>query len=227
MPAPALPNAEDDAARSSRGRATAIIAAGVAAYVVALVATLPARIVAPHGSDATGTVWHGVMTRADGATVTWDWSPARSLESGSVAVAWILDATDTHLTGVARLRPFTAPELSRVEGRAAWALLAAAVPGLPQCTIPMIVALETVAVRGATGAVRSLPGTCPGAVPGTTRAVARMIATFNGAQGRVAPWTEPATSLAIVDMAGGTIRLHVTAAGAAVFGRAGDIEFAP
>ena len=227
-PTPDRPNAVDPAAQSLKiPRVTAaVLGAGIVAYITALVATLPAGVVAPRGSDATGTVWQGTVALANGATVTWAWSPSQSLETGSFAVDGTVDALDTHLTAVARLRPFGASEVARVDGRAAWSLLATAVPGLPACTIPLTVAFDSVAAHAVSGTIRSLPGTCPGAVAGTTRAVPRMLATFAGAHGRAAPWTDPATALATVDLTGGTVYLHVTAAGAAVFGRATEIEFA-
>lgn len=197
----------------------------MAAYAAALVATLPARVVAPRGSDASGTVWHGALGLADGATAHWDWSAAQSLGSGAFAADWTLDGPGTMLTGVARLRPFGGAALTAVGGRAAWSLLAAYVPSLPPgCTIPLIVALDHVASSGTSGTVDSLPGSCPaaGALP---RPVPRMIATFAGTSGIVTPWTDRATPYATVAVVGSTVHLHVTAAGAAVFGRAGDIEF--
>lgn len=186
-----------------------------------MIATLPARVVAPRGSDAVGTVWHGSAVLPDGATAQWDWSPAQSLATGAFAAGWTIDGPGTLLNGVALLRPLGGTELADVSGRAAWSLLAAAVPGLPYgCTIPLTVTIDRLAAAGSRGTVRSLAGTCEG------RAVARMVATFSGTSGRATPWSDSATTLATIDATGGRVRLHVTAAGATVFGHAGDIEFA-
>ncbi len=230
MPAPPLPTSAPAglpvAARSWRASPAALVAAGVIAYALALVATLPARVVAPRGADVAGTVWHGALALADGSVARWDWSPVQSVGSGSFAADWTIDGPGTLLTGVARLRPFGATEFAGVSGRAAWSLLAANAPGLPPgCTIPLIVALDRVSASGSRGTIRSLPGSCP-APDGPPRAVPRLVAAFDGAAGTVTPWTDRATPYATVAVAGGTVHLHVTAAGAVVFGHAGDVEFA-
>lgn len=229
MPAPLRPSEAVPAASSwprphlSRGR---LIAAGLIAYALALIATLPARVVAPRGSDAAGTIWHGAANFG-GATARWDTSLAESLGSGAVAARWTLDGPATLLTGVARWRPFAGTELATVSGRTSWAQLAAAVPGLPAgCTVPIDVALDRVAAGDTHGTVRTLAGTC-GTAP--VRAIPRLIATFAGSGGRVTSWTDRATTLATVAVAGGVVRLHLTPAGAAVLpgpGRPGDLEFA-
>lgn len=229
MPA-AMPQPGNAAARSSRLppiTTAALAAAGLLTYAAALVATLPAQVVA-RGSDAAGTAWHGAATLPGGATVRWDWSLGRSLAAGALAFAWTVDGPDTLLTGVAR-RGFGGTSMAHVAGRAGWPLLAAAVPGLPPgCTIPLDVALDDASAAAVDGTIRSRAGTCSGAGRGV-RAVPRMIATFAGAGGRITPWSDRATTYATVTLGGDAVHLHVTPAGAAVLpgpGGASDIEFA-
>ena len=232
MPTSAPATEAASAGRSWRSTQAALIAvgAGVAAYAVALLATLPARVVAPRGSDVAGTVWHGSAvlgtgSASGGATARWDASLADSLASGSIAARWTLDGPATALSGIARWRPFGGTDLAAVRGRAAWPLVAAALPGLPtDCTLPLDLALDRVAAHDTSGTVTTLPGTC-GTAP--VRAVPRLIATFAHGDGRVTTWTDRATTLATITRAGDTLRLHLTPAGAMVLpgpGHAGDIE---
>lgn len=229
MPA-ARPIAAGRVGWSSRRTGIAVaVAAG--AYGTALVATLPASLVAPRGSDAAGTVWHGsanVGVGAGGAVARWDVSLAASLASASLAAQTTVEGPASVVTGMARWRPFAPPAFTDIRGRAGWAQLAAAVPALAaECTIVLALDLARVTADNVSGSVTTLPGTCliPGRGP---QAVPRLVATFGGTTGVVTSWTDRATPLATATFAGSRIRLHVTPAGAAVLpgpGRAGDVEF--
>ena len=181
----------------------------------------------PRGTDAAGTVWHG-SANVGGAVARWDVSLADSLASASLAARGTLDGAATIMTGTAHWRPFTATTLTAVRGRVGWAQLAAAVPALAaDCAVTLDVDLARVTASGLTGTVTTLPGTCTPA-GGAPRTVPRLLATFAGDHGRVTTWTDRATPLATVALIGGTVHLHLTAAGATVLpgpGRAGDIEF--
>lgn len=204
------------------------MAAGVAAYALALAATVPARVIAPDGSDAAGTVWHGSATLG-GAVARWDASLPESVASASLGARVTLDGPATVMTGTAHWRPFGGTTLTAVRGRASWAQLAAAVPALAaDCAVMLDVDLARVAASGLTGTVTTLPGSCT-RIGASARSVPRLIATFTGASGRVTTWTDRTTPLATVALGGGSMHLHLTPSGAAVLpgpGRAGDVEFA-
>lgn len=210
-------------AGSPRRRPALLAAAGVAAFAVSLVACLPAHVVAP---DATvvGTVWHGAAALPNGAQARWDWSPGASLAHAALAAATTIDGPDTVVEATTLWRPGGVGFIA-VRGRAGWSLLAAAIPGLPRCTLPLELDLARVAASGIDGTIRSRAGVCD--EPGGARAVPRLVATFAGQAGRVTTWTDRATTLAAVGLANGVVRLHVTPAGAAVLpiGR-GDLEVA-
>lgn len=208
--------------RSPRISTPALIAAGFAAYAVALVATLPARLAGLPG-DAAGTVWHGAAALPGGVSAEWNWSLTRSLAVAGPGFDWTLDGADTALRGVARLGP-GGPAIVDAHGRVAWPVVAAAVPALPAgCAIALDVALDR-AGGGVTGTVNSAAGTCPGP-GGAVRAIPRMIASFAGGIGRVAPWSDRATTLATIDLSGTVTRLHLTpAGGATLLGRSGEVD---
>jgi hypothetical protein len=204
------------------------VGTGLAAFALMLFATLPAGIVAPVGSEAVGTVWHGSATFG-GAVARWDASLAESIASASLAAHVTLDGPATALTGVAHWRPVGGTTLTAVRGRASWAHLAAVVPALAaDCAVTLNVDLARIAANDLTGTVTTLPGSCT-PVGAPVRSVPRLIATFGGASGRVTTWTDRTSPLATVALGGGIVRLHLTPVGAAVLpgpGRAGDIEFA-
>ncbi len=215
---------------SSRHRRATVIAVGtgLAAYALALVATLPARVIAPVGSDAAGTVWHGSATLG-GAVARWDASLPESFASASLGARITLDGPATALTGIAHWRPFSGTTLTSVRGRTSWAQFAAVVPVLAaDCAVALEVDLARIAATELTGTVTTLPGSCT-PVGASARPVPRLIAVFTGAAGRVTTWTDRTTPLAMIALGGGTVRLHLTTTGAAVLpgpGRVGDIEFA-
>lgn len=230
MPAPSTPTEVSfDGGSSRRPRTTAIaVGAGLMAYALALVATLPARVIAPDGSDAAGTVWHGSATFG-GAVARWDASLPESVASASLGARVSLDGPATVLTGTAHWRPFGGTTLTAVRGRASWAQLAAAVPALAaDCAVMLDVDLARVAANDLTGTVTTLPGSCA-RIGASARSVPRLIATFSGATGRVTTWTDRTTPLATVALGGGSVHLHLTPVGATVLpgpGRVGDLEFA-
>lgn len=144
----------------------AFAAIGVAAYLVALVATIPASLVAPRaeGVAVGGTIWSGEAALAGGNRLDWSWAPLRSLVQLGFAIDWRATGPASDLTGQALLKPGRVV-LEAVRGRADGALLRVAVPGLPfDCEMMMAIDLPRVALggtrQGFTGQVRSDPGIC-------------------------------------------------------------------
>ena len=85
IPADSFPTPDGptpDARAVARRRLIVFVCVGIAAYAVALIATLPASVVFPNHpwrSGVAGTVWNGEVGVAGGTAVSWHWAPLRSL----------------------------------------------------------------------------------------------------------------------------------------------------
>ncbi len=81
----AIAGADPDSSQSypleERLRWRRFAALGLAAYIVALVATLPARFAVDWGPgwQVAGTIWHGEAVRDGAYRLSWRWAPLRSL----------------------------------------------------------------------------------------------------------------------------------------------------
>lgn len=220
---PAMPIEAAAGARSSTAAfgwwPLAGIGAGV--FTFALLATLPARVVLPAGTDAAGTVWHGEAALGGGNVAAWNWSPGASLLLAGIGFEWHLDGTGTALRGAAAWAPFGGVTLGDVSGRAGWPLVALAAPGLPLvCDFGLGVSLGRVRLDrrdpSASGTMTGGPGTCTGRSASAPRTVPRIFVALQGSTGTITPWANRAAGLATMSVAGGTFRVHTTAAGAAL-----------
>lgn len=153
-------------AHSGRRRILIFASIGIATYLVALVATIPARLVAPRmqGVAIGGTIWRGEAAVAGGNRLAWSWAPLRSLLQLGFAIDWRADGPAADLAGRALLKPGRVI-LEAVRGGADGSLLDAIAPDLPfTCGMVMQVDLPRVALggdgQGFSGEVRSDPGTC-------------------------------------------------------------------
>ena len=152
---------------------------GIAAYVAALVATMPASVVfknRPWRTGVEGTIWHGAVGIAGGSTLAWDWAPLRSLTSLGFATDWRMTGGNTDLGGRALVKPGGRTVLDSVSGAADASLLSALQPDLPfQCELVMQVEMPRIAIGGgarmADGVATSAPGAC--AATGGTPPVAQ------------------------------------------------------
>ncbi|QYE36161.1 hypothetical protein KZX46_09620 [Polymorphobacter sp. PAMC 29334] len=228
MPAsPATPYGAEPGARSSANPLSwwLLAALGVGVYAAALVATMPARLVVPRGVDAAGTVWRGEAALGGGHVAAWHASLLDSLGSAGVAGRWTIDGPGSALEGAARWGPFAGVELAAVHGRVGWPLVALAVPSLPfACDFGVHVALDRVALapkhQAASGNISTEAGSCSGRFAGAARAVPRIAATFvtsgDRTTGTLTPWANRAQPLADLTLEKGVLRLHTTAAGAAL-----------
>lgn len=140
---------------------------GIAAYAVAMIATIPASVVVnnqPWRSGVAGTVWDGEVGVAGGSVVAWQWAPLRSLTSMGFAVDWTAKGPDTDLGGQALLGTGSV-RLDNVSGAADASLLAAIAPNLPfRCDAVMQLDLPRVKLGGGGQMVQGMgtidPGTC-------------------------------------------------------------------
>lgn len=144
----------------------AILAA--ASFVVALIATLPARLVLPRsataGPIAVGTVWNGEIAVGDQTAVSWRFSPWRSLLRLGVAADVVVRGGVSDMKAQAVWRPGRL-ELTGVSGIAGPGLVNTLIAELPiQCDLSFAVDLDRVVIAGPrsnlAGAVHSGPGTC-------------------------------------------------------------------
>ncbi len=136
-------------------------AIGMATYLVTLVATIPAQVVAP---GATGTIWRGAAPLDGGNMLRWSWAPLRSLIRFGFAADWTVTGPVSALAGRAVLRPGTVM-LDDVSGAADGGVLRSAGASLPfACAVALQVDLAHVAIggsnQGIVGTVRSDAGTC-------------------------------------------------------------------
>lgn len=151
----------------ARRRLIRFAALGIAAYAVAMVATIPASAVLknrPWRAGISGTVWNGQVGIAGGGTAQWQWAPLRSLLGLGYAADWKLTGPDTELGGRA-IAGFGSTVLDKVSGSVDTGLLSVLRPNLPfSCDMTAQVELDRM-VMGGTGQmmqarVLSDPGTC-------------------------------------------------------------------
>lgn len=156
------------AAVEGRRRLIRFAGFGIAAYVAALVATMPASVVfknKPWRTGVEGTIWHGAVGVAGGSTLRWDWAPLRSLTSLGFAADWRMTGGETDLGGRALVKPGGRTVLDTISGAADASLLSALQPNLPfQCELVMQLEAPRVAVGGGTrlagGVATGAPGIC-------------------------------------------------------------------
>lgn len=174
-----------DVARvQARRRVILFAGLGIASFVVAMVATLPASVVLgqqPWRTGVAGTIWNGEVGVAGGSKVEWQWAPLRSLTSLGFATDWRATGPDTDLGGQALLKPGRV-RLDKVSGSADATLLQAVAPNLPfTCALTMQVELpRLIAGEGraeAEGTILSDAGTCATAPAGIASAVPAMMLT--------------------------------------------------
>ncbi len=149
-------------------RAGTFAALGLAAYLIALLAAIPAGLFVPANGpllEVDGTIWHGEAALDGGDRLRWRFAPLRSLVNLGFAVDWRVDGAATDLGGGAVLAAGGRVALDSISGRADGALLRAAAPGLPfTCELDLQFDLPTLRLGGAdqraAGEIRSDAGGC-------------------------------------------------------------------
>lgn len=220
--------ASDIAATAARRRLIAFSAFGIAAYVVALVATIPASAIVSGGAWRTGvggTVWNGEVGLAGGSKLEWHWAPLRSLVSFGFAVDWTATGDATNLGGRALIGPSSAT-IDAMSGSADGTLLQAIQPDLPfACDMTMQLDFPHAKVGGSdqsvSGRMLTDPGACRPKRGGVPTAVPALILTSQaiGTQSRMT--LSPAdqrrrTLMTVVLGEDGTLDLMLTPDGAQV-----------
>jgi hypothetical protein len=138
---------------------------GVAAWLVALVATIPAQVAVPL-PDASGTLWHGTAPVDANNRIEWRWAPLRSLFAFGFAVDWEVTGPGSALAGRALLRPGS-KRIEDVSGTADGGLLQRIGGFSFACAMRLQVDIKEIRLGGSDqrleGRVRSDPGVCQAA----------------------------------------------------------------
>lgn len=226
-----------------RRRAILFTLTGIAAYILTLAATLPARLLLERSGDpgiwlaVSGTVWNGEAALAQGHAVRWRWSPLASLANLAFTTEVDVIGADTELRGIASWRP-SGIELEDLRGNASGTLLSAITPELPfVCDFPMRVELDRLAFGGshpgAAGEIRTAAGSCTprNASVALSAPVPPLIAeaTINvgGSNGWVAARSNRSDKLvSFTVMPNGGTSIDVLPSGAALFPGAQSARFA-
>lgn len=146
---------------------------GIAAYALAMIATMPAGVAfsnRPWRTGIAGTIWNGEVGVAGGTKVEWNWAPLRSLTSLGFAADWKATGPDTDMGGRGLMR-FNRTVLDSVSGSAHASLLDALQPNLPfTCDLVMQTEFPRIAIGGSDqmieGKLTTDPGTCTPKVGG-------------------------------------------------------------
>lgn len=221
------PLTPDIVREGARRRLIRFAGLGIAAYAVALVATIPASAVVGRGAWATGiggTVWNGQVGLAGGSALEWHWAPLRSLVNLAFAADWRANGSATNLGGRALIGPSTTT-IDAMSGSADGTLLAAIQPDLPfLCDMPMQLDFPRAKVGGDAqmieGELLTDPGSCWPKAGGAPTAVPALVMTAEhvGARStlRLAPATQRRRTLMTIVLAeDGTVDLTLTPEGAA------------
>lgn len=221
------PHVSEIAALGARRRLTLFAGIGIAAYVAAMVATIPASAIVDDGAWRTGvggTVWHGEVGLAGGSRLEWHWAPLRSLTSLAFAVDWRATGESTNLGGRALIGP-TSTTIDSMSGSADGALLRAIQPDLPfTCDLTMQVEFPRAKLGGSRqmieGEATTDAGSCAPKQGGTPTAIPSLLLTAEhiGTQSRLrlVPATQRRrTLMTIVLGEDGTVDVGMTPEGAA------------
>ena len=215
------------AQEGARRRLILFAGIGIAAYAVAMIATIPASAVLKNRAWRTGvagTIWNGEVGVAGGSRLEWSWAPLRSLTSLAFAIDWRATGANTDIAGRALIGPSTTT-LDAVSGRIDGTALAAIQPDLP-FTCDMVMQAEFPSIRIGGGAQRvegnlaTDAGTCTPKRGSNPTAVAPLIMTAEkiGTESRmrVAPATQRRrTLMTLVLSEAGSLEVTMTAEGAA------------
>ncbi|MES2988791.1 MAG: hypothetical protein V4808_12870 [Pseudomonadota bacterium] len=212
---------------AARRRIIVFVLLGIVAYVLAMLATLPASVIVqnhPWRTGVAGTVWNGEVGVAGGTKIEWHMAPLRSLTSLAFAADFKGSGPDTDLGGQMLMHIGGRTVMDNVSGAAHASLLRALQPNLPfTCDMAMQVEMKRIAVGGGNqlidGTLTTDPGTCSPKAGGAASAVPALILTAehvgNATRIRLAPMTQRRKVLVEATLAeDGTLDVGLTPDGA-------------
>ncbi len=149
-----------------------LIVVGSVAYLIGLIALIPAREVIDESDNLRvgGTIWNGEAVYASALRIEWNFSPLATFTHLGLTADWRLSGGGTDLTGRVT-KSGKAYRLSRVSGQGDGSLLDLVSKGPPlRCRVVVDVAMESIILGGseqeAKGRLRTSPVSCtrPGAM---------------------------------------------------------------
>lgn len=169
----------------ARRRIIVFVVLGIAAYLLAMIATLPASVIVknyPWRTGVAGTLWNGEVGIAGGTKLEWQMAPLRSLTSLAFAADFKGTGPDTDLGGQMLMHIGGRTVLDNVSGSAHASLLQALQPNLPfTCDMAMQVEMKRIAIGGGAqmmdGMLTTDPGACSPKGGGAASAVPALILT--------------------------------------------------
>lgn len=213
---------------SARRRLTVFVVLGIAAYALAMFATMPASVFLknrPWRTGVAGTVWNGEVGIAGGSKFEWNWAPLRSLTSFALAADWKATGPDTDMGGRGLVR-FGRTVLDDVSGSAHSSVLQALQPNLPfTCDLVMQLQFAKIAIGGGDqmvdGKLTTAPGTCTTKNGNTPTPVPALLLTAEkigtATRIRITPATQRRQLLMDATLAeDGKLSLHMTPDGARI-----------
>jgi hypothetical protein len=211
----------------ARRRLILFVGIGIAAYVLAMIWTIPASAVfknRPWRTGVAGTIWNGEVGIAGGSVLSWQWAPLRSLVGLGFAIDWKVTGADTALGGRALLKPGRTV-VDSVSGSADASLLQALQPNLPfTCNFVAQADFPRIVIGGsgpmAEGRLVTDPGSCQTKQGGAPTAVPSLLLTAehigDGSRLRLAPATQRLRTLMTITLGeDGTVDIGMTREGAA------------
>lgn len=213
-----------------------LIAVAVLAYLLALTATIPARLVVNPGQDwkVGGTIWAGEAVFAAVHRLQWTWSPLRTIGNLAFSADWRMSGADTDLAGSVQIFPGQVI-MKDVSGQAAWPLIQAMAPRFPFTCDSSIQIDMPLLIRGGSdqrivGTARTGAGRC--AVRGVQAAdmrVPALSARFQPLGRATQGWVVPSGSGRKLLMASlspkGRLNVDVTSAGIAMLPMAQALNY--
>lgn len=148
-------------------RTITFVLIGLLAYVIGLIALIPASTVVA-GSDRLkvgGTIWRGEAVLGSAIQIDWTFAPLTTLTHLGFSADWHMRGGATDLAGKATQGTGGVLRLDDVSGQADGTLLVALAPRLPiACTVLADVAIDTITIGGsaqrAEGRLRTSPAKC-------------------------------------------------------------------
>lgn len=154
------------ARRRLPGRAVMFLAVGLIAYLLGLIAMIPARAVLRESDNLRvgGTIWNGEAVLGSAIRIEWRFSPLSSLASLGFSADWRATGGGTDLVGGATARG-GAVRFDAITGQADGTLLAALAPQLRfSCRFAAQVAIDHLVLGGggqeAVGTLKTSPASC-------------------------------------------------------------------
>lgn len=158
--------------RRLRGRALVFLLLGVAAYLIGLIALIPAKVVLTEADNLKvgGTIWNGEAVLASTVKIDWQFAPVRTLTELAFSADFHMAGGGTDLAGSVT-QVGDALRLTGVSGQVDGTLLAGLAPNLPvTCRFVAQTQISRVVLGGSSQSAEAMlrvsPAACQGKAAG-------------------------------------------------------------